>query len=360
VKKVSFNRVPTWKKETFFGALALLCVIVGCNQPISPTGKPRGPQWVIYHPSNSPLLSDSINAVIIANNTKWIATQNGANSFNGVSWQTLTDPLSYDTPIGKSAKINTITVGKDLNVWFGLAGGGIVKLNLYLSTGDRWKHYGTPDLNSDFVYALTTDNLGDIYAATSVGVSRFIPTLSDPNGGRWLKYGPGNSPIPDEPIRSAGFNAFDNLVWFGTSSQGVVSFDGDQYWNTDMPSDAPFPILSMAFSRFNAIWFGTYADWAYQYSTTTFEWTHIADSATGGGLKDNFVNAVAVEINGTVWFGSNKGLTKYTGTSWKTFTRENSSLPSDTITSLALDIKGNLWIGTHNGIAEHNEEGTVP
>lgn len=360
MKKVSFNRVSTWKKETFFGALALLCGIVGCNQPITPVGKPRGPQWVVYHPSNSPLLSDTINAVIVFNDTKWIATANGANSLSSTSWQRLTDSLRFDTPIGKSARVNAVTVDKDLNVWFGLAGGGIVKLNLYRSTGDRWKHHRSPDITSDFVYALATDNLGDIYAATSVGVSRFIPSPSDPNAGRWLKYGPGNSPIPDEAIRSAGFDPFDNSVWFGTSSQGVVSFDGDLNWNIDTPSETPFPILSMAFSRFNSIWFGTYADWAYQYSTATFEWTHIADSASGGGLKSNFVNAVAVQISGTVWFGTTKGLTRFNGTSWHTFTFANSSLPSDTVTALALDVKDNLWIGTMNGLAEYNEEGTTP
>ncbi len=339
--------------------LLVIVSFIGCDQVTAPNSKPRGPVWVVYHSYNSQLLSDTINAIIIVNDTKWIATDKGANSISSVGWQKYTDSLRYATPVGLSRKVNAITVGKDRSVWFGLAGGGVVRLNLYNSVGGRWKRYTTPDLNTDYVYALAVDILGDIYVGTSNGLSRFIPDNSNINGGRWLRYGSGNSPLPDEPIRCASLNPYDNLVWFGTSSHGIVSFDSDFYWNIDTPSETPFPIVAMAFSRYNAIWFGTYADWAYHYSTTTYEWTHVADSASGGGLKGNFVNAVAIQYDGTVWFGTNKGLTQFNGTLWQTFTRESSLLPSDTVTSLSFDSKGNLWIGTPQGLAEYNAEGTI-
>jgi ligand-binding sensor domain-containing protein len=341
------------KSLKFLGVFSIF-LLAACNQPIAPISKPRGPQWVVFHPSNSPLVSDTINAVIVNISTFWIATDKGANSLHNGNWQTFTAELRYDTPLGKSSRVNAITIGTDQSVWFGLAGGGVMRMNLFTSSGPPWAHYTTPDITSDFVFALATDKAGDIYATTSSGVSRFFS-----NGSRWFKYGSGNSPIPDEPIRSAGFDPFTNTIWFGTNSQGVVSYDGDLNWNVDTPSEQPFPIISMAFSPLNTIWFGTFADWAYKYSTATFEWTHVADSASGGGLKGNFVNAVAVELNGTVWFGTNNGLTRLTGATWSTFSRFNSTLPSDTVTSLTFDINGNLWIGTGSGLAEYNEGGTV-
>ena len=332
-----------------------------CDQAIVPISNPRGPKWVIYTRSNSPLVSDTINAIFVDfENTKWIATSSGANSYNAGRWQKFTDSLRYTTPFGRSWEVNAITVGADKSVWFGLAGGGIVKLNLFSSAGTRWKRYRAPVINSDFVYSLTTDNLGNIYVGTSSGVSRHIPNPTDPDAGLWYKYTSGNSPIPDEPIRSAGVNPYDNLLWFGTYSHGVVSFDGDLNWNVDTPSEQPFPIISLAFSIGSTIWFGTYADWAYRYSITTSEWTHIADSASGGGLQGNFVNAVAVDRDGNVWFGTNKGLTQFNGSSYMTLTSSNAPLPSDTIKALSVDFNNNLWIGTVNGLAEYNEEGTVP
>ena len=343
-----------------FSIMLSLLYVFGCDQATPPISKPHGPVWIIYNTSNSQLASDSVNVVIVHyDDTKWIGTDDGANSLNGAIWRTLKDSLYFNSPFGRSGKINAITIGRDKSVWFGFTGGGIMKLNLFGSVGSQWKRFQAPTISSDFVYSLAADNLGDIYVGTSRGVSRFIPEIANPDQGQWIKYGSGNSPIPDEPVRTVGLNLYDNLMWFGTSSQGIVSFDGDFNWNIDTPSERPFPILAMAFSKNEYAWFGTYADWAYRYSTKTFEWTHIADSANGGGLGGNYVNAVAVGTDGKVWFGSNNGLRYLNSTTWHTLNRGNSSLPSDTVTSLAFDFKGNLWIGTPHGLAEYNEEGTV-
>lgn len=349
-------------RKLFIGLLVCWLVgsLTGCDKITSP-GEVRGPKWKMYTTDNSPLVSNTINALTVySGTTVWIATDAGANSITGESWQVVNDSLVYFTPLGASAKVNAITVGGSGEVWFGLAGGGVRKMKPFYPLSDKWQHYNSPVINTDFVYSLATHSSGDIYVGTSNGVSRFIPDKSDLSKGKWIKYSSKNSPLPDEQIRSIGINPFDNLIWFGTQSHGVVSYDGDLLWNIDSPSDVPFPIVSMTFASASTAWFGTFADWAYRYSIPTSEWTHVADSSNGTiALKDLFVNAVASTQKGVVWFGTNKGLTRFDGSTWQTLDTTNSPLQSEIIKALAVDVNNNLWIGTVHGLAVYNEEGIL-
>ncbi len=337
----------------------LVNLFVGCDEIQSPESK-RGPVWIIYNTANSPLVSDTINSIFIeVSGTKWFATDNGANGLTSGGWLRFRDTLGYQTPLGSSWKVTSITVGTDQSLWFGLAGGGVKRYNLRDVRGDFWVTYQSPTINADYVYSIGTDNAGGIWVGTASGASRFIPSFSTPGDGTWYKYTSTNSPFPDEPIRSMRLGSIDNLMYFGTQGHGIVTYDGDLVCNIDSPSDQPFPIVSIAFSPPSSAWLGTFADWAYKYSLQTYEWTPTGDSSHGGGLKDPFVNAVAVGQDGTIWFGTNKGLTSLTGTIWNTLSRTNSPLPSDTITALGFDGQNNLWIGTRNGLAEFNPQGTV-
>jgi len=244
-------------------------------------------------------------------------------------------------------------------VWFGLAGGGIRRFNRFAGTGAEWITYTTPSLTSDVVLRLATDNAGMIWVGTSQGVSEFIPNATGANtlAGKWRKLTTG-SLIPTEPIYAIAANPYSNTIWFGTFSQGVVWYDGDLDWGIDAPRDAPFPFSSLLFDVTRTVWFGTLGDWAYKYSIDTFEWTHVIGDTTNGGGLASIVNAIATDNRGTVWFGTNQGLTKYDGAKWSTFTQGNSSLPGDVIRALYVDNNRNLWIGTMNGAAVYNESGT--
>src|SRR5688572_26245554 len=70
------------------------------------------------------------------------------------------------------------------------------------------------------------------------------------------------------------------------------------------------------------------------------------------GLSMNPVMAIAQDKKGFLWFGTQDGLNRYDGYSFKIFkTNDNDSLSiSDNfITSLASDTSGNIWIGTLSG-----------
>lgn len=335
-----------------------LLMVTGCDT-IEPGPIQRGPAWIVYTQENSPLIYNDINAITIdGEGNKWFATDSGVSKLSRGSWERIDEMLEFETVFGVSRKVNAIAVAPDRSVWFGLGGGGVRRFNRY-NPGLTWTSFTTPALLSNLIYSIAADVSGNIWVGTFAGVSRFIPNAADPSVGIWKQYTSENSPLPDEPIRSIALNPNDYVIWFGTSSQGVVSFDGDFDWNIDAPSDLPFPILSMGFDYSNIAWFGTFADWVYRYSISTAEWTHYADSSRGGGLAGNFVYAVAIDKKGVVWCGTNKGLTKFDGVNWKTYDKSNSPLPGDIVKALKFDVKENLWIGTTNGVAEFNELGIV-
>lgn len=70
------------------------------------------------------------------------------------------------------------------------------------------------------------------------------------------------------------------------------------------------------------------------------------------GLPSANVNRILVDRSGTLWFGTDGGLTRFDGEGFTTFTTED-GLVSNRVQALLEDRDGNLWIGTGN----HQEPG---
>ena len=83
------------------------------------------------------------------------------------------------------------------------------------------------------------------------------------------------------------------------------------------------------------------------------EWI-VYDSSNSGLPKFCAVYDLAFDARGILWIGTNKGLVQFDGTSWTTYTAENSGLPSDQVQALAFDAQETLWVGTAEGLARFN------
>lgn len=66
-----------------------------------------------------------------------------------------------------------------------------------------------------------------------------------------------------------------------------------------------------------------------------------------GTIPSNYVQAIKVDTDGKVWFGSFGGLTIYDpqADTWKTYDKANSDFPATSINTIALDGKGGAWLG---------------
>jgi diguanylate cyclase (GGDEF)-like protein len=76
------------------------------------------------------------------------------------------------------------------------------------------------------------------------------------------------------------------------------------------------------------------------------------------GLPYSALTAVAVDRDGFIWFGSQTGLMRFDGYTFRTYPhdpRNPDSLPSNFVQSLFADAAGHLWVGTGNaGLARYD------
>ena len=74
---------------------------------------------------------------------------------------------------------------------------------------------------------------------------------------------------------------------------------------------------------------------------------------TSSHISNNKVNVFAQDKNGYMWIGTERGLNRYNGYTYKTYfaNKELTGLYSDNITAMTFDSTGRLWVGTNFGIS---------
>jgi len=73
------------------------------------------------------------------------------------------------------------------------------------------------------------------------------------------------------------------------------------------------------------------------------------------GLADNKVNVIIESSDGALWFGTDKGVSRYYEGEWTTFTTAN-GLVHDHIFTILESRDGALWFGTFNGVSRYYDE----
>jgi ligand-binding sensor domain-containing protein len=353
---------PTTGLLTFiavFVASALL--LTGCKKAGDIVIPPPGPAWLTFKlPETPQLLDNKINALYADQSGRvWIATDSGANYFHRGSWGKIRDSLRYSNDgVTFHYAVNSIMSGKFSTIWFGLDGGG-VKRYREGATRSVWTTYFS-EITYPVVQSIAADLVvnGDVWIATTFGVSRFIPSAADPEFGTWFSY-LGPAYLPSNQVYASTINFNDNTVWFGTQSGFALYNDMLNDWTSfSFPPAYDYRINSMAFDRAGTLWMAT-VDGVTSFNKEGGVWNYYTSTNTGGKLPPGEIHAVTTDLGTTRWFGSDHGLVRLSDTTWTTFTTATTpELPSNTITALAYDRMGNLWIGTKQGIAVFNPDGT--
>lgn len=81
--------------------------------------------------------------------------------------------------------------------------------------------------------------------------------------------------------------------------------------------------------------------------------TDIESYTVVDGLSQSTINSIFQDSRGFLWIGTQGGLNRYDGYSFKTYSPQGynkNSISSNFITSIAEDKQGNLWVGTKNGL----------
>jgi signal transduction histidine kinase/ligand-binding sensor domain-containing protein/DNA-binding response OmpR family regulator len=77
------------------------------------------------------------------------------------------------------------------------------------------------------------------------------------------------------------------------------------------------------------------------------------------GLAQSGISAFLQDDQGFIWFGNQKGLTRYDGYEFKTFVRrptDSTSLSNNRVNAVFMDSEKTIWIGTSNGLNRFNRD----
>jgi ligand-binding sensor domain-containing protein len=177
----------------------------------------------------------------------------------------------------------------------------------------RWTHWSLFTV----VRSLAAD--GDaIWVGTDHGLMRFNPKTQEKE-----VYGTENGLLSSVVLFVKV--GPDKRVWAGTAGGGLSSFDNGK-WTFYTPYG-----------------YGS----SLNYGATWTSWQQ------GHGIGDLWVYNVAFDAKGTMWAATWKGLSRFDGNGFHTFTTAD-GLVDKWIYTLAIDRDGRIWCGTEGGISRYD------
>jgi len=281
------------------------------------------------------LNSNSINSIVVHDNTIYAGTNNGVylSNNNGTSW----------TPIGLSGSY-VVKLAYDNNIIYALVGSGFAESVLYYSSnnGNTWSGHVFSPGNTSTVAALAVSG-NTIVIGCTAGEFSFIST---DNGNTWTHTHPNLQAI----------TIIGNNILGGAGMNGGLSLstDNGSTWtslNNGIPSNVS--IASLAVSGNNI--FAATSDYGddgylgdiYMSPDNGSDWIQVNNNMINGYIYSLVING------NTLYAGTDNGIYKSTdnGSSWIAM---NTGLISLDIRTLALN-GNNVFAGTgNNGLWEYS------
>jgi len=164
---------------------------------------------------------------------------------------------------------------------------------------------------------------------------------------QWTNYTYANGLV----YNSVNAVAIDNndIKWFGTAD-GLSKFDGVTWTNYTTANGLSGNVVrSIAVDSQNNKWLGTEDGYGYNCKIAKFNgvnWTIYSPSF----LDTNSIWSIAIDAQNNKWFGTSRGVLKYDGTNWTTYTT-SAGLLNYGVNAIAIDANGLKWFGTNGGLS---------
>lgn len=295
-------------------------------------------------------------ALVDKDNTKWFLTEAGIVSFDGKTWSLHNKNSKVPTENLKNFAYDFYSPVPEVLIATP-NGATVASLPINDKTEATTYNTETTAILSNNVVSVTAGKNDIRWFGTDKGVSAF-------RNNKWLTNSyeevyPGII-FQEYPITSMATSPGGDSLYVGTDGAGIARIYRDdvdgisgasvyaQWGPIILPSDKIYSIL---IASDGAKWFGTDAGVAKHTGDNTLDnWTVFT---TDEGLVNNFVQAIAEDNKGKIWFGTKGGVSVFDGTSWISVKMED-GLNSNNILSIAVDKNGIVWIGTDNGVMSFN------
>ncbi|OGI26037.1 MAG: hypothetical protein A3J76_05500 [Candidatus Moranbacteria bacterium RBG_13_45_13] len=302
-------------------------------------GSARADYWTRYNSTNSDLPANSWVSDITKDSrgAKWIyGNANNSNflyTFDGSNWDDFSSNMfDYGGAYWSIQDMYANDVGE---VWFVMNNLSLVKYD-----GGSWTSY-----------------FYNNSSATSLAEQLYPgQTVSNPCIYFYSVFGNPASSSVYSVIFISGMVDGENI----SSNFKLVKRDSSGNWSIAVTNESGSPITSgNSFALFGSVnpvngdvWFSlsnSSGAGIYRYNGS---WTRYT---TSNGLISNSVSDSYIDASGNVWLATDRGVSKFDGTSWVSWTTDNSELATNIVTSVEGDADGKIWF-----VSTYNSDTTPP
>lgn len=308
---------------------------------------------------------------------------------NGLTWDRDFGPDNYFHSFG----VNSICINNTGTIYAANAGIAVSRNN-----GSSWSIQNEAQgLGGSFIGDIVHDTAGNVYAATSGGLSK-----TENDGLSWITNPAFQPPLEGQSINSMAIAA-NQTLYLGAYSGLFSSVDGGDTWNTVRTAD--FHVADIYCSSAGGLYIATDTG----ISVTLNNGVSWLDLGSADGLSGNQASAVFVDSSGVIYvsafdvtdytiYGKGLSVSLDNGTSWSTYTisdglpdnyipvlfsagtrvyaggnsglsysdnngitwipvRENGEFPGNNVRDVVKDSQGRLFAATTSGIGSSSDNG---
>ncbi len=280
-------------------------------------------------------------------NTMWVATSNGLASYHEGIWKTYE---SIDTLANKniSSLAYQFSAYSGDELWFATNKGlGVFSYEIDAVSSATNYTAANSGLLSNTAIAVAVDTGSARWVGTSEGLIVY-------QGSDWF-----------EPSTNSKFSGFtitdvetDEKGWcfVTTSGRGVLTFRMD----VDVVSGASFvtdwspletDVVHSVFVATDSVhYYATDSGAVYHEGYTRTDLRYWKKYRKKDGLISDKVFAIVLDNEGTLWFGTDSGLSSFDGSVWQSYTTSD-GLVHNQVNCLEVTNENTLWIGTSGGLS---------
>jgi ligand-binding sensor domain-containing protein len=327
------------KNMGVMGFLLLSVMFAGCDdETVAPPPPPPQISLEIY---NFPTLPDNdvFDVLVDSQDRIWFCTQNGVTMKDGNTINIFQQAQGLINP-----KTRAVVEYNDW-IWIGTWGSGLAVYD-----GAKWFNLSVEDgLINDLIFDLAVYDQS-LWICTVSGISQYTDDEGIPMSNRWTNQ---TNKVRDPQVSSieiAEQTVRGDEIWFGQKIAWLsvwrpTTFQGVHF----EPSSSGIPGTGVNDVAYNPVdgkfWVAFATEGLASVDIENRTWRHYT---TQDGLPSNIVHSVAIDQNGVVWAGTQKGVGKQSGSSFIGFIK-GSGLPEERVRKVYVDPHNRVWLGFIGG-----------